>query len=142
MASILYSIGFNVLGKAYSIAIVATAYSGYSYLTTSGQTRNHRTKTFNDFKHIIDHLDDLDVLDDLVSILAPALPPVEDDDYDIITPVITRYEVCHTKVHQKKFSVITVITTTQTDVYTIRHMIVRDHIADEKHLLTAIKAPL
>lgn len=56
-------------------------------------------------------------------------------------PPAVKFDVCHTQVGKRKFSIVTVIEQVINQPYVIHHMIVKDHIMDHEQLLTAIKAP-
>lgn len=148
MSSLLISFGLNVIGKAYHIATYGSAatavYNVPSYLvkTIYNPIQKHATKTFSDF---FANIDDLTIVEPVPNDPAnnnPAniVPVPIDEGYEEICEATTRYEVCHTKVGDRNFSVITVIAHNQPS-FNIHHAIVKDHIMEYKQVLTALKAP-
>lgn len=115
MSSILLGLGFSALKKALSYASNSAAVGNTVKKTWS--TRKHPAKTFDDYS--IDR---------------------NEDDYEM--PVsLTNYCVCRTKVDNRQFSVITVITRDRHE-YAIRHLIADDRAADFERVLTAVDNPI
>jgi hypothetical protein len=118
MYSFLFGIGFTALGKAgLSLASSSATPLVSKTIKKTWSTRKHPAITLDDYR--TDH---------------------GEDGYEI-PESLTSYCVCHTKVDDRHFSVVTVVAS-NLNRYTVRHLIADDRLSDLERVLTAVDSPI